>query len=134
MTLPQIVLHALNDYLEQRERKGLISPFLFLNVSHNSTVENINPTSMSRVFRELASCNGYKPRNFHSIRHASVTQGLDLTNGNHRSVQAMSRHKKLETILIYDDKRNNAQGQVSSMLASKIETDLMANNIKENHV
>ncbi len=41
---------------------------------------------------------------------------LTLTNGDVRKVQKLSRHSNLNTLMIYDDNRQNLQGEVTSML------------------
>jgi len=51
-----------------------------------------------------------------SIRHSSITEALNLTNGNVRKVQKLSRHSSLNTRMIYDDNRQNLQGEVTDML------------------
>lgn len=48
----------------------------------------------------------------HRIRHSAITESLNLTNGDVRKVQKLSRHKKLDTLMIYDDNRNSLQGIV----------------------
>ena len=52
----------------------------------------------------------------HRIRHSAITAALDVTNGDVRKVQKLSRHKKLDTLMIYDDNRRNMQGEVSELL------------------
>ena len=53
----------------------------------------------------------------HKLRHSSITAALDATGGDVRKVQKLSRHAKLETLMIYDDNRSDQQGQVSNLLA-----------------
>lgn len=53
---------------------------------------------------------------FHRIRHSSITEALNLTNGDVRKVQKLSRHSNLNTLMIYDDNRQNLQGEVTGML------------------
>ncbi|WP_339377877.1 tyrosine-type recombinase/integrase [Merismopedia glauca] len=52
----------------------------------------------------------------HRIRHSSITAALDATNGNVREVQKLSRHKNVQTLLVYDDNRTNAQAKVTNIL------------------
>ena len=52
----------------------------------------------------------------HRIRHSSITEALNLTNGDVRKVQKLSRHSNLNTVMIYDDNRQNLQGEITSML------------------
>jgi integrase/recombinase XerC len=56
----------------------------------------------------------------HRIRHSSITHALDIT-GDVRKVQRLSRHVKLETLMIYDDNRQDIQGEVSELLSDALE-------------
>lgn len=42
------------------------------------------------------------------------------TNGNVRKVQKLSRHVKLETLMIYDDNRASAQGEITNLLSNNL--------------
>lgn len=50
------------------------------------------------------------------LRHSSLTAALDATNGDVRSVQKLSRHANLDTLMLYDDNRANAQGKMTALL------------------
>jgi integrase/recombinase XerC len=52
----------------------------------------------------------------HRIRHSAITAALDATDGNVRKVQKLSRHKSLNTLMIYDDNRARDQREVSELL------------------
>jgi integrase/recombinase XerC len=52
----------------------------------------------------------------HGLRHAAITAALDKTNGNTRMVQRFSRHKKLETLGLYDDNRQDLGGEVARLV------------------
>ena len=52
----------------------------------------------------------------HRVRHSSITTALDKSNGNVRKVQKLSRHKNLNTLMIYDDNRNQDQLKLSNLL------------------
>ena len=52
----------------------------------------------------------------HRIRHSSVTAALDASSGDVRSVQKLSRHASLNTLMIYDDNRTKAQGKITALL------------------
>jgi integrase/recombinase XerC len=56
----------------------------------------------------------------HRVRHSAITAALDATNGNVRKVQKLSRHKKIDTLMLYDDNRTNMQGEISSLLGDLI--------------
>ncbi|WP_144789999.1 tyrosine-type recombinase/integrase [Lysinibacillus fusiformis] len=53
----------------------------------------------------------------HMIRHTSITAALEATNGNVSAVQKLSRHAKVETVMIYDDNRTDKQKEVTTLLA-----------------
>jgi integrase len=53
----------------------------------------------------------------HKFRHAAGTHALDVTNGDVRAVQKFLRHKRPDTVLIYDDNRRNLQGEVATAVA-----------------
>jgi integrase/recombinase XerC len=52
----------------------------------------------------------------HRIRHSSITAALDATDGNVRKVQKLSRHRQLDTLMIYDDNRGKDQAEVTGLL------------------
>ena len=54
----------------------------------------------------------------HRIRHSAITAALDATDGNVRKVQKLSRHKNLNTLMIYDDNRARDQHEVTDLLDS----------------
>lgn len=56
----------------------------------------------------------------HRIRHSAITAALDATDGNVRKVQKLSRHRQLDTLMIYDDNRGKDQAEVSNLLDEMI--------------
>jgi integrase/recombinase XerC len=57
----------------------------------------------------------------HGLRHSAITAALDETNGNVRAVRKFSRHKQVETLLIYDDNRSDLGGNVAKQLAQRMD-------------
>ncbi len=53
----------------------------------------------------------------HGLRHAAITAALDATNGDVRRVQRFSRHSDVKTLMIYDDCRRDAGGEVAALIA-----------------
>ena len=53
----------------------------------------------------------------HRVRHSSITAALDATDGNVRKVQELSRHRQIDTLMIYDDNRAKDQVELSEMLS-----------------
>jgi integrase/recombinase XerC len=56
----------------------------------------------------------------HRIRHSVITAALDATNGDTRKVQKLSRHRNLNTLMIYDDNRHQHQSEVTNILADLV--------------
>ena len=52
----------------------------------------------------------------HRILHSAITVALDATDGDVRKVQKLSRHRNLNTLMIYDDNRSRDQQDVTEML------------------
>jgi len=52
----------------------------------------------------------------HGLRHQGITRALEKTKGNVVKVKALSRHVKVETLMIYNDRRNDDAGEVSRLL------------------
>jgi len=46
----------------------------------------------------------------------AITAALDATDGNVRKVQKLSRHRKLDTLMIYDDNRGPDQRDITDLL------------------
>jgi integrase/recombinase XerC len=53
----------------------------------------------------------------HGLRHQGITRALDVTGGDVRSVRRFSRHAKVETLMVYDDNRQDLAGDVACAVA-----------------
>jgi integrase/recombinase XerC len=70
------------------------------------------------IRRTGQGCGYEKPMSPHRMRHTSITAALDATDGNVRAVQKLSRHAKIDTLLVYDDARQKQQKVISELLSS----------------
>jgi integrase/recombinase XerC len=71
-----------------------------------------------KIVRKLAAQAGIEKRfGTHRVRHSSLTDALDRTGGDVRRVQKLSRHANIQTLMIYDDNRQNHQAEVTALLA-----------------
>ena len=57
-----------------------------------------------------------RPLRPHGLRHAAITAALEL-GLDIREVRKFSRHSKLETVLLYDDERQDVAGKVARKVA-----------------
>lgn len=53
----------------------------------------------------------------HGLRHSAITYALEATGGDVSKVVQFSRHKKLQTLMIYDDRRRAEAAGVSRLVA-----------------
>ena len=119
VTLPVPTARALAEWLEVR---GSAPGPLFVNFDRAHRHPERNPdrrltgTSIYRIIRELGYEVGRDVRP-HGLRHAAITEALDRTLGDVRKVQKFSRHKKLDTLMIYDDNRRDLGGEVAALVA-----------------
>jgi integrase/recombinase XerC len=114
MTLPEPTRAALVGWVEAR---GTEAGPLFLNFDRAGKGGRLTGTSLYRIVRELGEDAGVQVRP-HGLRHAAITEALDLTGGDVRSVRKFSRHAKLDTLMVYDDNRTDLAGEIARRLAA----------------
>ncbi len=112
--------NAIQDWLSQLKTKNSDRP-LFQALDPVNHGHRLTGTAVYQIVDQLAKDSGIsKKMSPHRIRHSAITAALDATNGNVRKVQKLSRHKKLDTLMLYDDNRTNMQGEISSLLGDLI--------------
>lgn len=116
LSLPEPTASALSAWLIHR---GTDSGPLFINFDHAGKGHRLTGAAVFYIVRALGLASGVVARP-HGIRHTAITQALDRTGGNVRSVQRFSRHANLQTLTIYDDNRRNIAGQIAELVAGSI--------------
>jgi integrase/recombinase XerC len=112
LTIPPKVLESLKAWVSVRgEKEGPLFPA----VDRGHAGHRLDGSAVYRMVSELGQAVGIKTRP-HGLRHAGITAALDRTNGNTRAVQRFSRHKKLETLSLYDDARQDLGGEVARLV------------------
>jgi len=92
---------------------------LFCAVHKGYWGHQLNTDSIYKLVKKYAKLAGIpKTLSPHRLRHSAITAALEATNGDVRSVQKLSRHSSLNTLMIYDDNRRNEQGRVTKILES----------------
>jgi integrase/recombinase XerC len=112
LTIPSKVLESLKAWVSVR---GETPGPLFTALDRGHRGHRLDGSAVYRMVSELGQAVGIKTRP-HGLRHAGITAALDRTNGNARAVQRFSRHKKLETLGLYDDNRSDLGGQVAALV------------------
>ena len=115
--LGSATVHAIADWLDARgdnssQDAPLFTALDFANTGHRLTGDGLRKI----IVRHSEKAGIKKQMSPHRIRHSAITAALDATDGNVRKVQKLSRHKNLNTLMIYDDNRGRDQHDVTEML------------------
>jgi integrase/recombinase XerC len=108
------VVTAINDYL--LAKLDSVNPALF--VSNNGN--RLDGKDVARIVKKYAEPVGID-LSPHRVRHSAITAYLDVSEGNVRAAQSLSRHQNLSTLMIYDDNRHQLQGKASKELGDLLE-------------
>jgi integrase/recombinase XerC len=112
---------AIQGWLEARGESNPSAP-LFSSIHKGYWGHRLITHSIYKIVRAAGeSADIGKNVSPHKIRHSSITAALDATNGDVRKVQKHSRHSNLNTLMIYDDNRQNYQGEVTNLLEDLID-------------
>jgi site-specific recombinase XerD len=87
-----------------------------------NTINRLTAIGLYGVVRELGRRLGFKVWP-HGLRHAAITEALDLTGGNVRAVQRFSRHRDVRVLERYDDNRRDLGGEVAKQVAASVPGD-----------
>lgn len=115
---------AIVNWLNNRETQKVNdnSP-LFIALDKKSIGKRLTGDGIYKIVRRYCKKAGInKQMSPNRIRHSAITTALDKNQGDIRKVQKLSRHKNLNTLMIYDDNRNRDQLKLSKQL----EKDLFA--------
>jgi integrase/recombinase XerC len=125
LTVPDPTLAALGDWL--RVRGPAAGPvFVRLDVG-TAGLRRLSGESVRQIVRALAGRAGLaRPVRPHGLRHAAITQALDLTNGNVRAVSRYSRHKDVRVLSRYDDNRSDLAGAIATLVAETLDAGISA--------
>ena len=108
VTIPPEALHAVKGWLRIR---GKDPGPLFTGLRDGTRLRR---ESLWKI------CRQHGLGHTHGMRHFGVTSALDLTNGDLRRVAKFSRHRNLNTLVLYDDLRGDAAGDVARLVAADL--------------
>ncbi len=114
--LSQATTSAIERWLLTRELLTEQSP-IFSSLHAGYKDYPLTTTGIYKIVEQYFKLVTSKHISPHRIRHSAITAALDLYNGDVRKVQKFSRHKSIETLMIYDDNRQNSQKQISRSLS-----------------
>jgi integrase/recombinase XerC len=114
---------AIQNWLGMRGRYSVNSPLFVAIDSPNKQDKDkeISGQSITDIVKKYCNLAGItKPMSPHRLRHSSITAALEATGGDVRKVQKLSRHRKLDTLMIYDDRREGIQEEMSKILSDLV--------------
>jgi len=121
VSLSHSTVEALQEWLSHRGKTKRNEP-LFIALDRASYGHRLTGTAIYKIVQVMAAAAGLNKRlSPHRVRHSGITAALDATGGNVRMVQKLSRHARLDTLMVYDDNRQNHQAEVTGLLAAMIE-------------
>jgi len=107
---------AITDWLEGRGSFSHDSPLFIALDSAHSGYRLSGDGICKMVVRYSEKAGIKKQMSPHPIRHSAITAALDATDGDVRKVQKLSRHRNLNTLMIYDDNRGRDQQDITELL------------------
>ncbi len=113
VTLPKATKAALDAWIVLR---GSDAGALFVSLDRASRGHRLTGRGVYKIVRELGEDLELRVRP-HGLRHAAITEALELTGGNVRAVQRFSRHRDLRVLTVYDDNRTDLAGEVASLVS-----------------
>jgi len=116
LTLPAKTRLALRGWLAVR---GGEPGALFVNFDRAGKGRRLTASGLYKAVRRLGERAGVRVRP-HGLRHSAITEALDLTHGDLRSVQRFSRHRDVRVLETYDDNRRDLAGEVASLVAERV--------------
>jgi integrase/recombinase XerC len=120
ISLSSKTAQAIQKWLICRKGSDPSEP-LFISLDRVHRGHRLTGESIALLVQKTARLVGItKKMSPHRMRHSAITAALEATNGNVLMVQKLSRHVKIETLLIYNDQRINPQKQVTDLLSNII--------------
>ena len=83
---------------------------------HITTFNPLSSPAIAEILRGLGPLGAGSEIRPHGMRHAAITNALERTQGDVIAVQRFARLRDLNTIRIYDDRREDASLRVGTRL------------------
>jgi integrase/recombinase XerC len=120
ITLPDPVRDALDAWLSVRPAvpdAAVGEAPLVCSLAIPGTGSALSRQGLNWIVREIGKKAGVKAWP-HGLRHAGITLGLDSHDVRH--VRRFSRHANVQTVMIYDDNREDLGARVAETVANKL--------------
>lgn len=107
-TMPSIAVAAIKTWLKEQK-----------DIQHGDSLFGVTGQAIWNILDNVSKRAGVGHVRPHGLRHSGITRALDATDGNIRKVQKFSRHKNVNTLMIYDDNRRDFFGEIAELASSK---------------
>jgi integrase/recombinase XerC len=116
ITLPSATRAALADWIAAR---GEMAGPLFARTDNGGKGKGrLSGRAVHHLVVKLGETSQLsRPLRPHGLRHQGITRALDLTGGDVRAVRKFSRHANLNTLMVYDDNREDLAGDVARLVS-----------------
>ncbi len=116
-SVPQKTFGSLRKYLKCR---GNHDGPVFITFDHASDgTGRLSRKSAYRIVRRIGEKAGMAKLHPHAFRHFSITEILELTDGNERKAMKHSGHKSRKMLDVYEDKRKDEAGELAQSLEDR---------------
>jgi len=117
ITLPDPTKEALAEWIEMRgESEGP----LFTNLDNAHKGSRLTGSAIYAIVRKLGQRVGVKARP-HGLRHAAITTAAEITKGNVVAIRRFSRHRNVQTVMVYVDNYKDEGGEIAKQLAGRVQ-------------
>lgn len=118
LTLPSATFVAIDDWVDMR---GAFPGPLFINFdrSNKGKSRRLTGDSLYRIVKKIGKLADVPRLHPHAFRHFSITELLEITDGNTRMAQKHSGHRDPRMLDVYEDKRQDLPGQAAQMIEDK---------------
>jgi integrase/recombinase XerC len=112
-------IEAIEGWLQYRGRfPGPL--FVRLDNARRTKLKRLGSKSVGAMVAKIGRRVGYpKHLTFHALRHAAISRAAFLADGNLLKVKDFSRHKNIETVMIYVDHLKNQYQSIAVMLGEQ---------------
>jgi integrase/recombinase XerC len=119
VTLNHHTTQAIADYLSQTPHQQVMDAPLFQNLDQRSKGGTLSGWGLHKIVSGYAAAAGItRTLSPHRLRHTAITAALEATQGDVVQVQKLSRHARVETVMRYNDNRQDQQGRVTALLGA----------------
>ena len=119
LTTPAPIQQALAKWIEVRHPDPNPDTPLFVALDRctGTAIRRLTPRSVAWILERYCRVAHTIKVTPHGLRHGAITHALDATRGDVRRVRAFSRHAKIETVVVYDDRRLDGAAEVAALVA-----------------